>query len=330
LRLLSCGLRVRFPELSYANADDPPLKRNLVHLLERLAGRDYFAPLYEQWRSETVPSGRPIVRPMLGLLDVELEIRASQWPPQLAPDRPILLIANHPFGIIDGIGAMTLAEDLGRPFKVLINMELMKVPELRPYSLPIDFRETRAAQATNLRTRNEAIRELREGSTVIVFPAGGVATAPTPFARAVELPWKSSTTRLLQSTRASVLPVYFEGQCGPLFHLASRVSMTLRLSMLIREFRLGVGGRLVAHVGDVVPFEALKSGGDRKALIGELYELVHGLAPPNEMLSIAAERRSPSLRSGGETLRRHVPEKPERDQPKASEPNLPLDPECQE
>lgn len=269
---------MRFSELSYANVDDPPLKRKVIHLLERLAGRDYFAPLYDRWRSETVAKGQRIIRPMLGLIDVELEILATEWPPTLAPGRPIILIANHPFGILDGIAAMTLAEDLGRPFKVLINMELMKVPELQPYSLPIDFRDSRAAQATNLRTRDEAIRILGEGTTIIVFPAGGVATAQTPFGSAVELPWKLFTARMLQASRASVLPVYFEGQCGPLFHLASRLSMTLRLSMLIREFRRSVGRGLVARVGDVVAFETLIHSGDRKALMVELYDLVHGLA----------------------------------------------------
>jgi putative hemolysin len=284
--------RVQFPELSYANGDDPPLKRRVVHLLERLSGRDYFAPLYDRWRTETVAGGRQIIRPMLGLIDVELEIVAAQWPPKLAPDRPLVLIANHPFGILDGIAALTLAEDLGRPFKVLINMELMKVPELRPYSLPIDFRETRSAQATNLKTRDEAIRILGEGTTVIVFPAGGVATAPTPFGRAEELPWKLFTARMVQAARASVLPVYFEGQCGPLFHLASRVSMTLRLSMLIREFRRSVGRRLVARVGEIVSYEALAYRNDRKALMAELYGLVHGLAPENASQANDMERRS--------------------------------------
>ena len=269
--------RVRFPELSYANVDDPPLKRGLIRFLERIAGRDYFAPLYDQWRRETVPKGQPIIRPMLGLMDVELEIIARQWPPHVPPDRPIVLIANHPFGILDGIAAMTMAEDLGRPFRVLINMELMKVPEMAPFSLPVDFRETRAAQATNLKTRDEAIRLLGEGTTIIVFPAGGVATAPTPFGRAVELPWKPFAARMVQAARASVLPVYFEGQCGPLFHLASQLSMTLRLSMFIREFRRRVGQKLVARAGDVVPFEALQHGRDRKALMAELYDLVHAL-----------------------------------------------------
>lgn len=270
---------MKFPELSYANADDPPFKRGLIRILERMAGRDYFAPLYDQWRSHARSNRARAIRPMLGLIDVELEIIALQWPPELAADRPLVLIANHPFGILDGIAALTLAEDLGRPFKVLINMELMKVPELGSFSLPIDFRDTPAALERNLATRNEAIRLLREGTTVIVFPAGGVATAPRPFARAVELPWKLFTARMVQAARASVLPVYFEGQCGPLFHLASRVSMTLRLSLLIHEFRRSVGRRLIARVGEVVPFEALQHSTDRGALIAELYDLVHALEP---------------------------------------------------
>ena len=156
-------------------------------------------------------------------------------------------------------------------------MELMKVPEVGPFSLPVDFRNTRAAQATNLKTRDEAIRLLGEGTTIIVFPAGGVATAPTPFGLAVELPWKPFAARMVQAARASVLPAYFEGQCGPLFHLASKMSMTLRLPMFIREFRRSVGRRLVARVGDVVPFEQLKHGKDRKALMAELSDLVHAL-----------------------------------------------------
>ena len=47
--------------------------------------------------------------------------------------------------------------------------------------------------------------------------------------------------------------------------------------MFIRELRRGVGRRLVARAGDVVPFEALRHGKDRKALMAELYDLMHAL-----------------------------------------------------
>jgi hypothetical protein len=62
--------------------------------------------------------------------------------------------------------------------------------------------------------------------------------------------------------------------------------------MLVREFRHSVGRRLVARVGDVVPFEGLKHGGDRKALIVELHDLVHRLAPGDAFQSSAPERLS--------------------------------------
>jgi putative hemolysin len=270
---------VQFPELSLASPNDPPLKRRAIRLLEQLAGRDYFAPLYERWRSEIIPKGTGVIRPMLGLIEVELELIAREWPPRMVADRPLVLIANHPFGIVDGIAALALAEDIGRPFRILINKELMKVPELKPYSLPIDFDETREAHKTNVATREEAIRLLGTGTTIIVFPAGGVATAAHPFGRAEDLPWKPFVARLVQGARASVIPVYFEGQCGAFFHLVSRISMTLRLSMLIHEFRRAVGRRLVARIGEPVPFEALIHGDDRKALLAELYARVHGLAP---------------------------------------------------
>lgn len=266
---------MEFPELTYVNSADPPLRRLIVRTLERLSGRDTLAPQYRRWKNEIVPRGGRIIEPMLKLVDVTLEIHARRWPPKLEPDEPVVMIANHPYGILDGIAALTLAEDLGRPFKVLINADLLKVPEIRPYALPIDFAPTRAAQATNLATRREAIRLLAAGTTIVVFPAGGVATAPNPLGHAVDLPWKGFVARLVQSARATVIPVYFEGQCSPLFHAASRLSLTLRLSLLIHEFRRKAGSTIIARVGPPVPFAALRHGGERKALLGELYELVH-------------------------------------------------------
>ncbi|MCE3590407.1 hypothetical protein LXJ59_27860, partial [Escherichia coli] len=70
---------------------------------------------------------------MMDLINIRLDV-ADQWPPQHLPDTPLVIVANHPFGIGDGIAALALAEQLGRPFRVLINNDLMKVPEIRPYA----------------------------------------------------------------------------------------------------------------------------------------------------------------------------------------------------
>lgn len=263
-----------FPELSYANPDDPWLKRSLIEQMERWAGRDHFVPLYARWKNEVIPSGGPIMPAVFELCDVKLEI-GGNWPARIAPDVPLVIVANHPYGILDGFAALNIAEQLGRPFRVLINKDLTKVPEIRPFSLPVDFTDTREAQAANLRMRTDALRLLGEGVTIVVFPSGGVATAPSAFARAVDLPWKTFTARMIQASRAQVLPVYFEGQCSPLFHVMSRIHLTLRLSFMIREFRQMVGGRLKATVGEVVAPAELARIRDRTALTQFLYERVH-------------------------------------------------------
>jgi putative hemolysin len=140
-------------------------------------------------------------------------------------------------------------------------------------------------------------RLLREGTTIVVFPAGGAATAERFSGKAEELPWKGFTARLVQQAQAAVLTVYFEGQNGALFHLVSRYKLMLRLSLLVSEFRRFVGATVRVHVGAVVPFGALAHRADRAALTAELYALVHRLAPGAAALSPGYLRpRLPELR----------------------------------
>lgn len=271
---------MKFPELTYATQDDPPLKRWIIITLERWAGRDALVPLYETWRRDYVGRQGQIMRPALTILDVDLEVVRGELPKTLDPATPLVIVSNHPYGIVDGFGALSLAEALGRPFRVLIHKDLVKVPEIRPYALPIDFTETKEAQAANIKVRREALELLAQGTTIIVFPAGGVATSPTTFGRAVDLPWKTFTARMILASRAQVLPLYFEGQCSPLFHFISKFSLILRLSAILREFRRKIGHPLRVHIGDPIPFEAISEavGTDRRALMNMLYDRVHGMS----------------------------------------------------
>lgn len=269
---------MQFKELSYANENDRRLKRWFIRAMEGLAGRNRYARLYNQWRQNVVGRSDRVFGEMLELIDVRLRID-GEWPPRHLPDTPIVIVANHPFGIGDGIAVLSLAEQLGRPFRVLINNELMKVPEMAPYSLPISFEETRQALALNMQTRHEAVRLLKEGVTLVVFPAGGVATARRGFGRAEDLPWKMFPAKLIQAARASVIPIYFEGQNGRLFHLASKVSMTLRISLLIREFRRLSGTTISSRIGSLIAWEELSAIADRKDILTRIYQAVFSMAP---------------------------------------------------
>lgn len=270
--------RKKFPELSYASAEDPLLRRVVIRTIEEMSGRRRFLPLYDFWRSEYVGKSEKPMGDMLEILGVSLDLGSQPWPPKGPVADRLVMIANHPFGIGDGIAILSLAEQLNRPFKVMIHKELLKVPEIRPYSLPVDFSETKEAMRANMQTRKEAVAAIDRGETIVIFPGGGVATARKPFGKASELPWKTFTARLIQSSKASVIPIYFHGQAGPLFHILSKFSMTLRTSLLLSEFRRFAGSKLPVTIGDAVPYEHFAGYSDRLEITDELYRLVHALA----------------------------------------------------
>ncbi|MEO0800417.1 MAG: 1-acyl-sn-glycerol-3-phosphate acyltransferase [Pseudomonadota bacterium] len=280
LRKLKERVALKFPELTYANPDDPWLKRMIIRLVEHIAGRNFFVEPYQEWIREHIARGKRIIEPMLPLIDIKTEMTGAWPPPDLDPDQPLVIVANHPFGVLDGISALKLAEDLGRPFKVLIHKDLMKIPEIREMCLPIDFTPTREAQANNIRVRNEALALLQDGVTIVVFPAGGVATSPTMFGRAVDLPWKTFTARMILAARAQVVPIYFKGQCSRLFMIVSQFGQTLRSALLIRELRIFVGKTAKGEIGPIIPFAEIKenAGNDRKKLIDFLFARVHAMA----------------------------------------------------
>ncbi|MEO0730302.1 MAG: 1-acyl-sn-glycerol-3-phosphate acyltransferase [Pseudomonadota bacterium] len=280
LRRLRERARLKFPELTYANPDDPKWKRFVIRVVEHVAGRNFFVKPYEKWIREHIARGKRIIEPMLPLIDIKTEIDGQWPPPDLDPDAPLVIVSNHPYGVLDGIAVLKLAEDLGRPFKVLIHKDLMKVPEIRDLCLPIDFTPTREAQANNIRVRNDALALLKDGVTIVVFPAGGVATAPSMFGRAVDLPWKPFTARMIMAARAQVVPMYFKGQCSRLFMGVGSISQVMRSALLIRELRIKVGSTVKGQIGPLIKFDDLHAAtdGDRKKLIDYLFDRVHDMA----------------------------------------------------
>lgn len=265
-------------ELGYANPAAGGLRGHAMRAVERLSGLDRIRPRYEIWRRDIAGRDARMFNIGLDMLGVTLRLDAPCWPPAIASGTPLVMVCNHPFGIGDGIAALALAEQLNRPFRALLNKEFLRVPEVRPYALPIDFDESREAVETNLRTRREAAALLRQGVTLVVFPAGAVATARWPWGRAHELPWKGFVAQLVQASGADVLPIWFEGRNSALFHAVSRMAPSLRMSMLVAEFRRFVGGEIKARAGAIAPHESLPSN-DRRALLERLFVMTHRLAP---------------------------------------------------
>ncbi len=265
-------------ELSYAAYFDDPLKRRLVRAVERLSGQPKIAALYAHYRQH-LANDVPFFEAAMRLLDLDVRFSASRHA-SIPRQGALVVVANHPFGVLDGLIISWLISLRRSDFKVLTNSVLDAVPEAKPYLLPVDFAATREAVAANVAMRREALAHIKSGGCVIVFPSGGVSTTPGPFdPLAVDDEWKPFTAKLIRQGRAHVTPVFFDGQNSRLFQLASHLSLELRLALVFREVRRRMGQVLRVEIGETLTPAALEAAGKRRDLMEFLREQTYALAP---------------------------------------------------
>lgn len=266
------------PELSYAAYFNDPLKRMLVRAVERVTGQPKLARLYERYRAGELGEAG-FFEAAIQLLELTLLFDAARLA-AIPADGPLVIVANHPFGVLDGLVISWLAGQRRRDFRVLTNSVLDAVPEAKPFLLPVDFAGTREAAAANITMRKAALAHVKAGGCVIVFPAGGVSTTPGPFdPLAVDDDWKPFTAKLITHGRAAVTPIFFEGQNSRLFQIASHLSLELRLALVFREVRRRMGKTLTVGIGETLSPAVLEAAGKRRDLMTFLREQTYGLAP---------------------------------------------------
>ncbi len=263
---------------SYADVSDPFWKRAAIGVVETATGRNRLRRLYFD-RQRAGWDGRGFFATSIAALSLDLRYDAAKLD-ALPKTGPLVVVANHPFGVLDGIVLCALMERVRADVRALTNAVLLRAPEMRATLLPIDFSETGAARRANAASRAAALRHLCDGGCVVIFPAGAVSTAPDRLGRrpAVDGPWTPFVAKLVLAASAPVAPVYFPGQNSRLFQVASHISQTLRLALLFHEVRRRVGSQFPVEIGDVIPFAALEGEGDRHVLTALLRARVAALA----------------------------------------------------
>ena len=195
-------------------------------------------------------------------------------------DGPLILIANHPYGILDGLIMGHILSTVRGDFRILANSVFRKSEDLNRIVLPISFDDTRHAMQLNIETRKTALSYLENGGAIGVFPGGTVSTAVKPFSTPMDPGWRSFTARMVAKSNATVVPLYFEGHTSRLFQIASHMHTTLRMGLLIREFRERVDTPVKVVVGKPIERAQMDPiARDSKAMMEFLRKSTYELAP---------------------------------------------------
>jgi len=147
-----------------------------------------------------------------------------------------VVVANHPYGGIDGMALALLLLSVRPDVKVMANFVLGRIPELRDLFLLVDPFETRTSPRRSLAGLRQAFRWVQEGHLLAVFPAGEVAHFDLRERCVTDPPWLPTVGRIVRRADCAVVPTFFGGHNGPLFQLAGFLHPKLRTAMLPREF----------------------------------------------------------------------------------------------
>ena len=274
--------------ISYAQSTDPWLKRMVVNFVELATGREKITNIYEQLKDEPFQIPKFFSK---GIQLSQLCLKYNQEMESNIPkEGPLVFVANHPFGIIDGLILCEIAARMRGDFRILLNNRLMKDEELNKLFLPVDFDGTPEATKKNVKTKKDAQQILENGGTVIIFPSGGVATRwKFGLGPLEELPWSTFAAKIIMKSKASVVPVNFEGENSVAFHMASSISESARLSLFIREVTRRMGTTIKFKIGNPIHFKEIEQLEGRKILTEFLKKKVDELSsksPRNKFLAL--------------------------------------------
>jgi len=267
------------PRLSYTDPADPWLLRTLIHGFEACLGRRKLERVYHGLKAENC-SVQEFFTAALTQARIQVNFDAQRLL-AIPATGPLVFVANHPFGVIDGLVLCDLALRARGDLRIMLNSMLCQDRDFAPYFLPIDFRESRQAVKTNIRSKQLALENLKRDVPVLIFPSGMVSTADRRgFGKVTDGPWTTFAAKIIREAGATVVPVYFHGCNSRPFHVASHLAQPLRTALLLHEAANKFGKSVRVEIGAPLPWEQLQAVGGRSQLTRFLYDQVQALAIP--------------------------------------------------
>ncbi|WP_299782995.1 lysophospholipid acyltransferase family protein [uncultured Roseobacter sp.] len=264
-------------DISYSYSAETKGGRALIRVMENSTGRLRLIKRARGYERE-VARGRDFFDVMVDRYGLSLDVVSGSLD-NIPRSGPLVLIANHPYGILDGLMMGHILARTRGDFRILANSVFRKAEDLNRVILPISFETTKDALALNIATRKTALDYLRDGGAIGIFPGGTVSTAARPFSRPMDPGWRSFTARMIGKSGATVLPVYFDGHTSRLFQIASHMHSTLRMGLLIKEFRKRVDTPVRIAVGQPIGRDVLDPlAKDGKAMMDFLRKATYELS----------------------------------------------------
>ncbi len=169
------------------------------------------------------------------LKDCEVEFEIPEEDLKRIPkEGAFITISNHPLGGVDGVLLLKLLTEKRADYKIIANFLLHKIAPLQPYVMPVNPFENRKDAKSSVPGIKAALRHVKSGNPLGIFPAGEVSTYKEGKLK-VDKPWEKGAVRFIKKANVPILPIYFHARNSRLFYFLSKISDTLRTAKLPSE-----------------------------------------------------------------------------------------------
>lgn len=189
--------------------------------------------------------GLDMVEQVLDHLDILCTIPAHDLE-QIPAHGPLIVIANHPTGTLDGLALLYAVSRVRRDVKVVTNRMLTHLAPLSSLFIPVDNMGGRTAKSSF--TLME--QHLQNGGVLIFFPAGEVSRPTRTGIR--DKKWQPGFIKLAGKFRAPLLPVNIHARNSLLFYASTLLSPDLSMLLLMQQMFRRRHSRLPVKIGQQI------------------------------------------------------------------------------
>ena len=221
--------------LTYADTFDSPVRRATIKSMEWLTGKHRVLRMVRTFEALGKQTGQQFWHNALDVMGITLLTPESQLD-HIPREGPVVLVANHPHGLVDGMILAALIGQVRPDYRILTRAFLAGIDQTAAhYMIPVPFPHQPDAQERMVEMRRKAMDHLHQGGLIALFPSGVVASSPSLFSPAVEAEWNVFTAKMIRMSGAQVIPCFFPGSNSRWYNMANRLSATLRQGLLIHE-----------------------------------------------------------------------------------------------
>lgn len=146
----------------------------------------------------------------------------------------VIVLANHPAGIADGIAVFDAFKNIRRDISFFANRDAVRVcPDLSEMIVPVEWVDDKRDHARRKETVSSLLKAFRNERVIVIFPAGRLAQ-PT-LRGLVEREWQPTAMTLALRYACPVIPLHISGRNSPLYYLFYLLHSELRDMTLFRE-----------------------------------------------------------------------------------------------